>query len=60
MQKIKIIVDGIEPSKNEICAKQNFSKVLEEYHKKKPTIILNPWFYGVVGLSSLLFFIFVN
>jgi hypothetical protein len=38
----------------------NFSKVLKEYHKKKPTIILNPWFYGGVGLSSLIFFFFVN
>ena len=27
MQKIKIIVDGVEPTKNEINAKQNFSKV---------------------------------
>jgi hypothetical protein len=60
MQKIKIIVDGIEPSKNEIYAKQNFSKVLKEYHKKKPTIFRSPWFYGVVGLSSLLFFTLIN
>ena len=59
MQKIKIIVDGVEPSKNEIHAKQNFSKVLQEYKKRKPTVFLNPWFYGIVGLSSLLFFIFV-
>jgi hypothetical protein len=59
MQKIKIIVDGIEPTKNEINAKQNFSKVLKELQKTKPTIFLNPWFYGVVGLSSLLFFTFV-
>ena len=29
MQKIKIIVDGVEPTKNEINAKQNFSKVLK-------------------------------
>ena len=59
MQKIKIIVDGVEPNKNEINAKQNFSKVLKEYQKRKPTIFLNPWFYGGVGLSSLLYFTFV-
>jgi hypothetical protein len=59
MQKIKIIVGGTEPSKNEINAKQNFSQVLREYQKRKPSIFLNPWFYGVVGFSSLLFFIFV-
>lgn len=59
MQKIKIIVDGVEPSKNDIRNKQNFSKVLHEYKKRKPTVFLNPWFYGIVGLSSLLFFIFV-
>jgi hypothetical protein len=29
MQKIKIIVDGVQPTKNEINAKQNFSKVLK-------------------------------
>lgn len=60
MQKIKIIVDGIEPTKNEINAKQNFSRLLQEYQKKKPAIFRSPWFYGVVGLSSLLFLTYIN
>jgi hypothetical protein len=60
MQKIKIIIDGIEPSKNEINSKQNFSKVLKEHEKSKPIIFRSPWFYGIIGLSSLLFFTLVK
>jgi hypothetical protein len=60
MQKIKIIVDGFEPSKNEINSKQNFSKVLKKYQNSRPIIFKNPWFYGIIGLSSLLFFILVK
>jgi hypothetical protein len=53
MQKIKIIVNGQEPSKREINSKQNFNKVLKEFYKLKPAIFVNPWFYGVVGFASL-------
>ncbi|MFM7668143.1 MAG: hypothetical protein ACKO7D_08140 [Bacteroidota bacterium] len=60
MQKIKIIIDGFEPSKDEINSKQNFSKVLKKYQNTKPIIFKNPWFYGIIGLSSLLFFALVN
>ncbi|MBM3452366.1 MAG: hypothetical protein FJX84_04390 [Bacteroidetes bacterium] len=57
MHKIKIIVDGIELSKNEINEKQNFRKVLKEYQKNKPVIFKTVLFYGIIGLSSLLFFV---
>lgn len=60
MQKIKIIVDGLEPSKNEINSKQNFSKVLKKYQNSRPVFFKNIWYYGIIGLSSLLFFTLVN
>jgi hypothetical protein len=61
MQKIKIIVDGDSPSKNQIFAKQDFTKVLKKYNQLyKPAVFKNPWFFGIVGLSSLLIIILVN
>lgn len=54
MQKIKIVIDGFEPTKEEILATRDFNKVLRKFNRKKPTVFVNPWFYGVVGLSSLL------
>jgi len=61
MQKIKIIVDNMEPSKSDILSNQNFEKVLKKYNQLyKPAVFMNPWFYGIVGLSSLLIAIIVN
>ena len=54
MKKIKIIVDGFEPSKEEVLATRDFNKVLRKYNRMKPAIFVNPWFYGIVGLSSLM------
>jgi hypothetical protein len=56
MQKIKIIVNGQEPSKEVINSKQNFNKVLKDFYKVKPAILINPWFYGVVGFASIFLF----
>ena len=56
MQKIKIIVNGQEPSKEVINSKQNFNKVLKDFYKVKPTILINPWFYGAVGFASIFLF----
>lgn len=56
MHKIKIIVNGQELSKEEINSKQNFNKVLKDFYKVKPAILVNPWFYGVVGFASILLF----
>lgn len=55
MQKIKIIVNGHVPSKTEINSKQNFNKVLKDFYRLKPAILVNPWFYGIVGFASLFF-----
>jgi hypothetical protein len=54
MQKIKIIVNGHVPSKTEINSKQNFNKVLRDFYKLKPAIVVKPWFYGIVGFATLL------
>jgi hypothetical protein len=60
MQKIKIIVNGNVPSKTEINSKQNFNKVLKDFYKLKPAILVNPWFYGIVGFASFFLIFFVK
>ena len=60
MQKIKIIVNGHVPSKTEINSKQNFNKVLKDFYRLKPALLVNPWCYGIVGFASLFLFFFVK
>jgi hypothetical protein len=61
MQKIKIINEIRELSKNEVLVRQDFGKVLKQYNKfYKPAVFKSPWFYGIVGLSSLLIMILVK
>lgn len=54
---IKILVNRKEPSRQIVASHRDFVSIMNRYHKRK--IYQNPWFYGVVGFSSiagLLFF----
>ena len=49
---IKIYIDKKEVTSAEINARQDFNKILKSLPEKKSWI--NPWFYGAVGLSSVI------
>lgn len=52
---IKIYIDRKEISSAEINSHQDFNKILAALPQKKNWI--NPWFYGAIGLSSVIGFI---
>lgn len=49
----KILFNRDEPSAHEIKGKQNFDRVIEKYKENKQ-YWKSPWFYGSVGLASIL------
>lgn len=56
MKKIKIIVDRIEPSKEEIIKRRNFNEIIQKINFSK-SLLRSPYFYGAIGFSGLLGFI---
>jgi hypothetical protein len=50
---IKILVDRIKPTTEEIKNRQNFDSILIKASVNETKKIL-PWYYGVVGLASFL------
>jgi hypothetical protein len=49
---VKIYIDKQEVTSAEINSRQDFNKILSRLPPKKKWI--NPWFYGAVGLSSVI------
>jgi len=49
----KILLNRKEPSSSEIKRRQDFDLILKKYNKYKD-YWRSPWFYGTVGLSSLI------
>jgi hypothetical protein len=49
---VKIYIDKKEVTSAEINSRQDFNKILASLPTKKKWI--NPWFYGAVGLSSII------
>ncbi len=49
----KILLNRKEPSSSEIKRRQDFDLILKKYNKYKD-YWRSPWFYGTVGLASLL------
>jgi len=49
---IKIYIDKKEVTSAEINSRQDFNKILASLPEKKNW--KNPWFYGAVGLSSVI------
>ena len=56
---IKILVDRPEPDTLSIKKRQDFDKVLKSYDKQR-RVFHNPWFFGVVGFSSFVMFLFIS
>lgn len=50
---IKILVDRIKPTAEEIKSRQNFDFILKKASVNNTKKIL-PWYYGVVGLASFI------
>jgi hypothetical protein len=59
MSKIKIIIDRIEPAQQEILKRKNFDEVIRKYNFSK-SILRSPWFYGAIGFSGILGFVFLQ
>jgi hypothetical protein len=59
MKKIKILVDRIEPSKEDILKRRNFDEVIQRVNRSK-SLLRSPWFYGAIGFSSMLGLIFYS
>lgn len=55
MRKIKVIVNRIEPSTEEILKKRNFEEIIQKVNYSK-YLLKSPWFYGAIGFSSILGF----
>jgi hypothetical protein len=55
---IKLLIDRQLPSSESIAARRNFNEILQGLPKKKTTN--SPWFYGAIGVSSVLFLILLN
>jgi len=49
----KILLNRKEPSSSEIKRRQDFDLILSKYKEYKD-YWRSPWFYGTVGLSSLI------
>ncbi len=49
----KILLDREEPDSSEIKSRQNFDLILRKYRGYRD-YLRSPWFYGTVGLASLL------
>jgi hypothetical protein len=59
MSKIKITINRIDPSSQEILKKRNFDEVIHKFNFSK-SILISPWFYGAIGFSVILGFVFVK
>lgn len=59
MNKIKVVVNRIEPSKEEILKRRNFDEIIRKINFSK-SILMSPWFYGAIGLSGFLGFVLLT
>ncbi len=55
---IKLLIDRQLPSSETIASRRNFNQILVGLPKKKT--INSPWFYGAIGVFSVLFVILLN
>jgi len=60
MKTTKINLDRSKISSEEIEKKQDFQKIVKSLSLKKPGVLRNPWFYGVVGACSLAAFVLIK
>jgi hypothetical protein len=60
MKKLKLNLDRPYLNSENIESKQNFDKVLSGSRKIKKPIWKKPWFYGPIGVASILFFITIG
>lgn len=60
MKTTKINLDRPKISSEEIEKKQDFQKIVKGLSLKKPGVLRNPWFYGVVGACSLAAFVLIE
>lgn len=49
----KILCNRDEPDAHEIRSRQDFDLVIKKYNENKD-YWRNPWFYGAIGLASIL------
>ena len=54
----KILYNRNEPSAHEIRKKQDFNLVVKKYNRNKD-YWKNPWFYGSIGIASILSSLFL-
>ncbi len=60
MKKLKINLDRPYLNSEKIESKQNFNEVLNGSEKLKKPIWKKPWFYGPIGVASILFLITIG
>lgn len=58
MSKIKITINRVEPSTQEILKRRNFDEVIRKFNFSR-SILRSPWFYGAIGFSGILGFVLI-
>jgi hypothetical protein len=59
MNNIKITVNRKEPSQQEILKRRDFNQILRKFNFSR-SVLISPWFYGAIGFSGVLTFIFLS
>lgn len=58
MSKIKITINRVEPSTQEILKRRNFDEIIRKFNFSR-SILRSPWFYGAIGFSGILGFVLI-